>query len=97
MSTARRLLLALCALVTVGCALGHSPDLPSSAGDGDSGFNGDGDGDVGVDDSGAGNEASGGEHGHGGEAGSCGDGGMGGELQVSEPNEAGTIDEGCAP
>lgn len=95
--------LALCAQLAFGCALGHSPDLPSGIGDGDGNFGGDGDGDndAGVGDSAdidVDNPASGGNLGEGGESAQCDDrsmGGMGGDP-ASEHDGTVFSQESCA-
>lgn len=73
------------ALLIGGCALGHSPDLPS--GSDDSGLDGDGDGD-GFSTSGDNSSGSGGDSGAGGD---CGEGGQGGAADHEESAE----EEGC--
>ena len=77
------------ALLIGGCALGHSPDLPS--GSDDSGFSGDGDGD-GFSTSGDNDMGSGGEI--GGAGGDCGEGGQGGGVRSDEQAES-AEEEGC--
>lgn len=81
------------ALFIVGCALGHSPDLPSGRDD-DGGLQGDGDGD-GFSTSGDNDIGSGGDTGQRGDGGDCGDGGLGGGTGLEEPAES-AEEGGCS-